>query len=336
MILHMDLGKNSYDILIKKGCLHEIKDHIDLQRNVLIVSDDGVPNIYIEAVQAQCPNAFVHIVKQGEGAKSLSVYQEISETLLEHKFSRKDLIIALGGGVVGDLAGFVASCYMRGIAFIQVPTTTLSQIDSSIGGKVAINLHEVKNIIGAFYQPKMVFVDPETLCTLSKRHYINGLVEALKAGLIYDQELFHLFEQEDIEANIETIITKALFVKKTVVEQDEKEQNLRKILNFGHTVGHAIETSYHLQEFYHGECVALGILPFIPDEDIRNRVRSIYQKLGLRDHVLANIDQWMDIMRNDKKADKDTIDTIWVPAIGHAEIKSMTFDEIRNLLENTL
>ncbi len=148
--------------------------------------------------------------------------------------------------------------------------------------------------------------------------------------------MFHLFEQEDIEANIETIITKALFVKKTVVEQDEKEQNLRKILNFGHTVGHAIETSYHLQEFYHGECVALGILPFIPDEDIRNRVRSIYQKLGLRDHVPANIDQWMDIMRNDKKADKDTIDTIWVPAIGHAEIKSMTFDEIRNLLENTL
>lgn len=336
MILHMDLGKNSYDILLQRGCIHQIKDYIDLNRKIMIVTDDGVPAPYIKAIQAQCPNAYVHTLTQGEGAKSFRIYQTVCENLLHHQFSRKDLIIALGGGVVGDLAGFVASSYMRGIEFIQVPTTSLSQIDSSIGGKVAINLNEVKNIIGAFYQPSMVFVDPDTLTTLTRRHFINGLVEALKAGLIYDSELFKRFEQEDWETHLEDIIAKALMVKKTIVEQDEKEQNLRKILNFGHTIGHAIETSYHLQGLYHGECVALGMLYFLPDDALKTRVQRIYQRLCLPDHVPTNTEQLLEIIHNDKKADKDTIDTIWVPTIGHAEIKSMSFQEIKQLLENKL
>lgn len=330
----MELGINSYDIILERGCIHKLTQYIDVNRKVMIISDDGVPNEHIQVVMSQLPQGYVHIVKQGEGSKSLNVFEELCVNLLEHQFSRKDLIIALGGGVVGDLSGYVAACYMRGIDFVQIPTTTLSQIDSSIGGKVAINLHDVKNIIGAFYQPKKVLIDPDTLSTLPRRHYINGLVEALKAGLIYDASLFELFESNEIDQNIDLIIAKALQVKKAVVEQDEKEQGLRKILNFGHTIGHAIETSYHLHDFYHGECVALGMLYFISDASLSKRVRRIYQTLGLQEAVPVKVEEWLQIMRNDKKADQHEVDTIWVNTVGHAEIKKMTFDEVRELMES--
>lgn len=333
MKLHMELGKNSYDIVMERGALAHVSDWIDGSRNVMIVSDDLVPQPYIDLLLAQLPHGVVHVVKHGEQAKSLEVFAEINEDLLKHHFSRKDLMIALGGGVVGDLCGYVAASYMRGIPFIQIPTTTLSQIDSSIGGKVAINFHGVKNIIGAFYQPKLVIIDPNTLATLPTRHYINGLVEALKAGLIYDPGLFALFEHGDIYEDIEAIIEKALRVKKDVVEQDEKEQNLRKILNFGHTIGHAIESSYHLSELYHGECVALGMQYFIKDSQLKKRTLAIYEKLGLASEVPVDSDALIDIIQNDKKADHDQVDTVWVSELGKAEIKAMNLTEIKQVLE---
>lgn len=336
MKLHMNLGKNSYDILMQRGCIHEISKYINVNRKVMILTDDGVPSQYADAILAQCPQGFVHVVKQGEGAKSLPVFQECCEALLAQHFSRKDLIIALGGGVIGDLSGYVAASYMRGIDFIQVPTTTLSQIDSSIGGKVAINLDQVKNIIGAFYQPKMVFIDTETLSTLPRRHYINGLVEALKGGLIYDASLFELFEQGDIDTDLETIIYKALLVKKDVVEQDEKEMGLRKILNFGHTIGHAIETSYHLHDYYHGECVALGMMFFLPNEELKQRVLRVYEKLGLKSHVPYNPDEVINFMKNDKKANADNVDVILVKECGKADIETLSFDEIEKLIRGGL
>lgn len=333
MKLHMNLGKNSYDIVMERGLLDHIGDYLDVERKVMIISDDGVPKQYCDTLMRQCPKSYVHIVKQGEGAKSLEVFAAICRDLMHHRFSRKDLIIALGGGVIGDLAGYVASAYMRGICFVQIPTTTLSQIDSSIGGKVAVNLDGVKNIIGAFYQPKLVLIDPDTLATLPKRHYVNGLVEALKAGLIYDESLFAIFEQGDVEADIEAIIAKALAVKKAVVEQDEKEQGLRKILNFGHTIGHAIESCHHLQEYYHGECVAFGMLYFIKEESLRVRVKAIYEKLGLPENVAPEYAKWLEFMQNDKKADGDLVETIWVDAIGTARIQPMRLEQIRQLME---
>ncbi len=336
MILHMNLGDNSYDIQLEHGCLYHIHERISLQRKVLIISDDGVPDEYVKIVASQCSEPIVHTVKQGEGSKSFPVYQELCQVLLRHHFSRKDLVVALGGGVVGDLSGFVAASYMRGIDFIQIPTTTLSQIDSSIGGKVAINLDGVKNIIGAFYQPKAVFIDPDTLQTLSRRHYYNGLVEALKAGLIADEKLFTLFEQEDIEDHLDDIIAKALVVKKTVVEQDEKERGLRKILNFGHTIGHAIESCYHLHDFYHGECVAFGMMYFIDNPELKQRMAKIYKRLNLPFDIAKDYDQWLEVMRNDKKANHDTIDTVWVHTPGNAEIVPMTLVEIGKLMENAL
>lgn len=333
MKLHMNLGEHSYDIILERRCLAKLNEYADLSHKAMIISDDNVPQKYIDTIAAQCREHVVHIVTHGEQAKSMASFQEICADLLEHQFSRKDLIIAVGGGVVGDLAGFAAASYMRGIGFIQVPTTTLSQIDSSIGGKVAINFNGVKNVIGAFYQPTLVLADPETLNTLTTRHYINGLVEALKAGLIYDKTLLELFETGDIENHIDEIIAKALMVKKAVVEQDEKEQGLRKILNFGHTIGHAIEADNHLHDLYHGECVALGMPYFIGDPLLKERTRSICQKLGLPMKVETNHKAWIDLMKNDKKADHDTIDTVWVNEAGLAEIKQMSLKEIAALLE---
>ncbi len=225
----------------------------DCLTQIFILSDDAVPKCHQQTVQQQFPDSYLHIVKHGEGAKSFAVLEDCLTQMLRQNFSRKDLVIALGGGVIGDLAGFVAATYMRGIDFINIPTTTLSQIDSSIGGKVAINLDGIKNCVGAFYQPKMVLIDPLVLNTLPKRHFYNGLVEAVKAGLIQDEELFTLFERDELD--IEQIIYRSLLVKKYVVEQDETEQGLRKILNFGHTIGHAYESYYQLHDYYHGECV---------------------------------------------------------------------------------
>ena len=281
MKLRIELREKSYDIHIEKGILHKIKEYINLDRKVMIVTDKGVPEKYMNIVKAQCPNGYSIAVEQGEGAKSFKVFEEVCRKLLDLGFHRNDLIIALGGGVIGDLAGFAAASYMRGIDFINIPTTTLSQIDSSIGGKTAINLGDTKNIIGAFYQPKGVFIDLEVLKTLPERHYYNGLVEALKAGLIYDRELFEIFENKNIDENLQEIIYRALLVKKDVVEKDEKEENLRKILNFGHTVGHGIEGFFHLKDVLHGEGVAMGMLPMIEDEELRERTKKILKKMNI-------------------------------------------------------
>lgn len=208
---------------------------------MFILTDSGVPEQYAKTVLAQCPNGMVYTVPQGEASKSLKVYGQVLQAMLEFNMTRKDLLVAVGGGVVGDLGGFCAASYMRGIDFVNCPTTTLSQIDSSIGGKTAIDLGETKNIVGAFWQPKVVLVDFDALATLPRRHFVNGLAEAIKAGLIADPELFALFECEHPEENIERIIYRSLRVKKNVVENDEHEQGQRACLNFGHTIGHGIE-----------------------------------------------------------------------------------------------
>mgnify|MGYP003376039376 CR=1 FL=1 len=240
MEMNIQLAEKTSRVYIEKDCRLHLEKYISLDCKVMVITDEGVPKQYHEEVLKQCKEGYLFIAKQGEETKSLGVYEQILQRLLELDFSRKDLVIALGGGVIGDLSGFVAGTFKRGMRFASIPTTTLSQIDSSIGGKVAVNMGEVKNVVGTFYHPEAVLIDLNTLATLSERHYHNGLVEAVKAGLIGDAELFELFEKtEDIEKDLEEIIIRALKVKKNVVEQDEKEENLRKILNFGHTIGHA-------------------------------------------------------------------------------------------------
>ena len=175
MTININLGEDSYDIIVERGSLENAGKHLNLNRRVLVVTDTGVPAEYAKAVAAQCKNGVICTVQQGEESKSLEVFGKLLQTMLDNGFSRKDCVVAVGGGVVGDLSGFAASAYMRGIDFYNIPTTLLSQIDSSIGGKTAVNFGGVKNIVGAFYQPKKVLIDPEVLKTLPKRQISNGL-----------------------------------------------------------------------------------------------------------------------------------------------------------------
>ena len=243
MTIHMNLGENSYDILVERGILERAGTHLELKRRVLVVTDSGVPASYAKSLADQSDKAVICTVEAGEASKSMESFGRLLQTMLDHGFSRKDCVVAVGGGVVGDLAGFAASAYMRGIDFYNIPTTLLSQIDSSIGGKTAINFGGVKNVVGAFYQPKKVLIDPDLLKTLPQRQISNGLAEAVKMALTSDKELFEIFETKDIDENIDQIIIRSLNIKKNVVEKDERESGLRRILNFGHTVGHGIESS---------------------------------------------------------------------------------------------
>ncbi len=237
-MIRMELGKNSYNIELERGNLEKAGELLSLNRKVMIITDEGVPRAYAETIAKQCKEAYIKVVPCGEGSKSLQTAEEILTEMLNQQFSRKDCVVAVGGGVVGDLGGFVASLYMRGVDFYNVPTTVLAQVDSSIGGKTAVNLAGIKNIIGAFYQPKAVLIDPDTLDSLPERQIVNGLMEAIKMGATSDKELFNLFLYKDWKKHLDLIIEKDLLVKKYVVEQDEKESHLRKILNFGHTIGH--------------------------------------------------------------------------------------------------
>ena len=322
MTIHMNLGEDSYDIVVERGILQNANNYLNLNRRVLVVTDSGVPLQYAETIANQCKEGFICTVEQGEASKSLEVFGKLLQTMLNHGFSRKDCVVAVGGGVVGDLSGFAASSYMRGIDFYNVPTTLLSQIDSSIGGKTAINFGGVKNIVGAFFQPKKVLIDPVLLKTLPPRQISNGLAEAIKMALTSDKELFDIFENKNIENNIDEIIIRSLNIKKDVVEQDEKESGLRKILNFGHTVGHGIESSEGMGELYHGECVALGMIPMCA-ESIRGRVIEVLKKSNLYRTLEYDWDKIAEAAFHDKKADGDSVTVTTVSEIGSFEMKKM-------------
>ena len=332
MLISMNLGENSYDILVERGILAHANRHLNLNRRVLVVTDSGVPAEYARAVAAQCKEGVICTVEQGEGSKSIEGFAILLQTMLDHGFSRKDCVVAVGGGVVGDLAGFAASAYMRGIDFYNIPTTLLSQIDSSIGGKTAVNFGGVKNIVGAFYQPKKVLIDPNLLNTLPPRQIANGLAEAVKMALTSDRELFALFERASIADNLDEIILRSLNVKKSVVEQDEKETGLRKVLNFGHTIGHGIESCGGL---YHGECVALGVLPMC-GEPIRSRVIDVLKKCNLYRTMEYDWDAIAAAMFHDKKADGDTVTVVTVSEIGCFEMKTIPCEEVIEMAKNCL
>ena len=324
MNIHMELKEQSYDIVVERGILAEAQKHLKLNRRALIVTDTGVPACYAQILAEQCLEPVIYTIEMGEASKSLEVFGKLLQTMLEHNFSRKDCVVAVGGGVVGDLSGFAASAYMRGIDFYNIPTTLLSQIDSSIGGKTAINLGGVKNIVGAFYQPKKVLIDPNLLQTLPERQISNGLAEAVKMALTCDAELFSIFEQEDIQANLDEIIIRSLKIKKSVVEQDEKEAGLRKILNFGHTIGHGIESCGNL---YHGECVALGIVPMC-DESIRPSVINVLKKCKLDHRIVFDWEKIAEAAFHDKKADGDQVTVTLVNKIGTFELTTMKCTDV--------
>ena len=324
----VNLEKDSYDIMLGCGLLSHACEYFKLDRKVLILTDKGVPPEYADKIASQCKDPFVWIIGQGESEKSFYNFEAVLNFMAKNQFTRTDCIVAVGGGVVGDLAGFVASSYMRGIDFYNVPTTLLSQVDSSIGGKVAINLERYKNTVGAFYQPKCVLIDPETLLTLDIRQIRAGLVESLKMATTSDKELFEIFENGEYLNDIENVILRSLLIKKGIVERDVNEKGERKILNFGHTIGHAIESSTDL---IHGEAVALGML-YMCDENVSNRLFNILYEMGLPLETKIDTDSLHQFILRDKKADGDFITITFVNEIGKAELRKLPIKNIRDYL----
>ncbi|MBE7010918.1 MAG: 3-dehydroquinate synthase [Ruminococcaceae bacterium] len=335
MIIPVKTQTGSYNIYVQRGALETAGTYLNLNRKVLIVTDTGVPAAYAQKVAAHCKEAFIITVKMGEKTKSIETFTYLLSCLVDHNFTRSDCIVAVGGGVVGDLAGFVASCFMRGIDFYNIPTTFLSQVDSSIGGKTAVDFMGIKNIVGAFYPPKAVIIDPDTLKTLPKRQVANGLAESVKMALIQDAELFDIFEKGDVYEQMDTIILRSLQIKKYVVEQDEKEAGLRKILNFGHTLAHGIEAVNSLDTYYHGECVAMGMLPMCSDA-VRERLIPVLQKLSLPTSCDYEKEALLSACRHDKKTSGDHITVVYVPEVGTFELRDMPFSEFEKQVREVL
>ena len=321
--IFVDLGKDSYNIIIDKGILNKVGTYISKvisPRKAIVVTDKIVGSLYGDIVRdslSEC-NFDVKLVSLalGEEQKSMAKAGELYEHLFDFEMDRKSLLVALGGGVLGDLAGFVAATFMRGIPFVQIPTTLLAQVDSSIGGKVAVNHPRGKNMIGCFYQPKAVYIDTDTLRTLPKEEITAGMVEVIKYGMIKDAVFFEYIEKhlEDImkldDTALEKIIYNSCKNKAHVVELDEKEEGIRAILNYGHTIGHALEALTSYKKYRHGDAVAMGMIYVtkiardmnLADESVLKRQELLFDKLGLslKDTELAPQDI-VNILYQDKK-----------------------------------
>lgn len=330
--IRMELGDDSYDIYVGQGLLGSVDKLINTERRILIVTDRGVPQIYAKTVSELCTDAHIHVIEQGEASKNLDTFAGICDKMLKLGMQRKDAVIAVGGGVVGDVAGFASACYMRGIDFYNIPTTLLSQVDSSIGGKTAIDFCGTKNIIGAFHQPKAVIIDTDVLKTLDKRQHAAGLAEAVKMALTSDKELFELLEGGLWKSDTSELILRSLLIKKTVVEADEKECSLRRILNFGHTFGHGIEAVSNL---YHGECVAIGMIPMCSSA-VRERLVPLLEDIGLPTSFDCDFERAIEFMRHDKKGDADMTYAVFSDEIGTCRIEKLPFDTLEEHIRKNI
>lgn len=331
MIIPVKTKDASYDIVLQRGCIKNAGELFGgTDRKALVVTDSGVPEQYAKTVAASFPNSVVYTFPQGEQSKNFTCLESICRCMLKEGFTRSDCVIAVGGGVAGDMAGFAAAIYMRGIAFYNIPTTILSQVDSSIGGKTAVDLDSIKNIIGAFYQPKMVLIDPDVLSTLDKRQISNGLAEAVKAGVVGDESLFEIFQRDDYMNHIEKIIEKSLLFKREIVQLDEKETGVRKALNFGHTIGHGIEAA-SAGRLYHGECVALGMLPMCGKE-IRPLVAAALKNVGLPTEHDFDPEKVFEAMTHDKKSSGNSLTVVKSDKIGSYYFEKTTAQALRPLL----
>lgn len=331
VVLNISPGDKNYDVTIEPGLLSRASELFDLDRKCLIVTDEGVPVEYAEKVSLQCKEPHAVTLPRGEASKSMEMLEKLLTVMLEENFTRSDCVVAVGGGMPGDLAGFAAATYMRGIDFYNIPTTLLSQADSSIGGKTAVNLGGVKNIAGAFHQPRGVLIDTDTLDTLSERHRAAGLAEIIKSGLIADATLFSYIE-ENIAGGMDMakVIEATLKVKKRVVEEDERESGLRRILNFGHTIGHGIES---VTGMLHGECVAAGMVPMCSPE-VRGRLIPVLESAGLPISAECDPDAVYEAVMHDKKISGAVIRTVYVPEPGRAEIVQMEPQALRDRIDS--
>ncbi|MGT2712608.1 3-dehydroquinate synthase [Streptococcus oriscaviae] len=354
MHIRVNLPHHPYDLVIEKGNLTKAGQWVAglwQPQKIAIITDSQVHQLYTEPVKTSLEEAgfevFVFVFPEGESSKNLAVTQDAYECLVQHGMTRSDGIIALGGGVVGDLAGFVAATYMRGIHFLQIPTSLTAQVDSSIGGKTGVNTPFAKNMVGCFYQPDGVLIDPLTLQTLGKRELIEGMGEVIKYGLIDDVELWEELQEMDgstdsILEHAESLIYRSCQVKRKLVVADELDNGLRLHLNFGHTIGHAIEAIAGYGQVMHGEAVAIGMVQIsrvaekkgLMSAGLTDQIIAMCSKFGLpTDYEPWETEQLYTALTRDKKARGKTIKTILVPQLGQAAINQISLEEMKEYLE---
>ncbi len=352
------LKDNSYDIFIGTGILSEIGNFLKdlgVKKKVCVVTSKTVNDLHGSNLESRLRadgfNPVFLLLPDGEATKSLKYLSFLYDELIKNRFERSDHVIAFGGGVIGDIAGFAAATYLRGVNFIQVPTTLLADVDSSVGGKTGINHSSGKNLIGAFYQPKGVIIDVDILDTLTDRELKNGFAEVIKYGAILDEGLFLYLEKnynEILSRNKESliyIIERSCKIKSDVVNKDEKEADFRSVLNFGHSLGHAIETLYNYENLKHGEAISIGMvfsamlskeLGLCGDETVA-RIRKLIENSGLPSQIPDfTAEEYINAMRADKKIYDKEIRFVLTGQIGYVTLKTLNFSVIYDFLKKIL
>lgn len=321
------------DILFGRGLLARAGKWLPLRNGkTLILTDDGVPASYAESIRRAAGDGYLLTLPAGESVKSFPRLEEVCRFLCDHGFDRGDALVTVGGGTVCDLGGFAAAVYMRGIRYYSVPTTLLAMADAGIGGKCAVDFSGIKNTLGVFYPARRVLIDPALTATLPPRQFSSGMAEVIKVALTSDEALFCRIENGlSADEDLDHITEVAVRIKANIVTQDPKEGNIRKVLNFGHTLGHAIESAGGLGDLLHGECVALGMIPMTAPE-IRGRLLHVLKKYGLPTDYETRVRTAVPYLLHDKKRHGEFLDCVYVPAIGQSEIRRMKVpDVIRHL-----
>lgn len=349
--LNINLTDANYNIYIRNGIIDNLEEEISKVysgHKIVVITDENVEKLYYERLCSSLKKYDLYkiVIKPGEKSKSIETLTEVYSKLAGFKISRSDLIIAFGGGVVGDLGGFAAATFLRGISYIQIPTSLLAQIDSSIGGKVAVDLKEGKNLVGSFYHPKAVFIDPTLLKTLSTRFLHDGMGEVIKYGAIRNRELFYKVmnfkDDNELLENIEDVIYSCCSIKKAVVENDEKDNGERMILNFGHTIGHAVEEFFNYEKYTHGEGVAYGMYAItknseelgLTEKGTALDIKKVLEKYNLSYNIEGlNNDKIIETAALDKKTRGEFINIILIKNIGECFIKKIKKSEMNKYLK---
>lgn len=340
-------ASKKYEVIVEKGAIDRIGEYVaelGISGKALIVSDSNVAPLYMERVKASLEkigmSVFEFVFSAGESSKNAKTYLEILNFLAENHFSRKDTLFALGGGVTGDLTGFSAATYMRGVKFVQIPTSLLAAVDSSVGGKTGIDLEQGKNLAGAFCQPEMVIFDPDVLSTLPEEYFADGMAEVIKYAVIRGREIDKLL-LENYRNNLEKIIIRCIEIKRDVVEEDEFEGGIRKILNFGHTAGHAIETEADYT-ISHGRCVAMGMYIVTKAWEKRGLCKQgacdILKKMldlfALDTKCLYPPEVLLKRAESDKKADGEGVSLVVPLGVGECDVVKISMDEFLTILKD--
>ncbi|WP_347292255.1 3-dehydroquinate synthase [uncultured Brachyspira sp.] len=339
--------KINYDILVEKGLINDtgklVKEVLRGKR-ALIVTDNVVDKFYTETVKKSLEKeniiTSVCVLENGETNKNIESIYNIYSALAKNELSRKDIIIALGGGVIGDMAGYAAATWMRGIDFVQIPTTLLACVDSSVGGKTGINIKEGKNLVGAFHSPRLVIMDSDVLNTLPKREFNAGMAEVIKHAFLFDKKLLEYLENNNNNFDMDFILKRNCELKGHIVEIDYKEKKERMFLNFGHTIGHSVENAAGYGVLLHGEAVAIGVIFAIEygikkgitkDKSLLERAKNIFNKFSLPTEIPSNINL-KDAIKLDKKRSNDEINFVFLEDIEKPLINKVSINDIVNLL----